>query len=247
MSGILAVLLAGLAVQDDEIAREALRGFRMPWSGFGPGSSVTYVETLLRPEISDAGTLEYKEERLRQVCTLEGGPGEKSRLRLAGRGLETTLPMTDDLPQWTRGRGTRKGTASLEAAGKTWECAVTELLFDGKGNSRQVTTIHRSKGAPHWALRWRVENLVDGELQAAEEELLLSASEKVKVGDREVSCRVIQVTVTTAGGARTVHKDWRSDEVPGRLVRRETRFFQGDKEVRAAFSKKEVVSFKVRQ
>ncbi|MBV8882316.1 MAG: hypothetical protein JO332_20335, partial [Planctomycetaceae bacterium] len=62
--------------------------------------------------------------------------------------------------------------------------------------------------------------------------------------DKTVSCVVVQNTVESVGGARTVRKEWRSDEVPGRVVKREVRQYLNGKEVESAFSQMEVVRFK---
>jgi hypothetical protein len=44
-----------------------------------------------------------------------------------------------------------------------------------------------------------------------------------------------------------VKREWRSDAVPGRVVRRETRYFTGDRENEGAAVKMEVVSFEARR
>jgi hypothetical protein len=121
------------------------------------------------------------------------------------------------------------------------------LSVDADKDAGQVTTIVKAAGTPCWAVRVKVETFERGRPIASEEELLVSCAERVRVGDREVVCHVVRVTTEAPGAGRTVRTEWRSDEVPGRLVRRETRQYQGEKEITLAATHVEVVSFEARK
>lgn len=243
MGAVSVVFLAVCGFQGGEVAREALKGYRLPWSGFAAGSSVTYRETLLRPQISDEGKLVYKEIEIESVWTLNGGLGEPMKLRIVGGGRESNFALNETLPGWARGKGERKPDETVKVGDTEYACSVTTITFGGGGDAGRVATIYRSPEAPTWAVRRRVETFVKGKRNTLEEEVLVEARRRVKVGDRELVCQVFRTTIETPGGARTVHTDLRSDAVPGRLVRRETRHYQRDHEVRGAATKKEVVTF----
>ena len=92
-----------------------------------------------------------------------------------------------------------------------------------------------------------METLLKGKPNTFEEEIVLDVDQKVKAGDRELACVLVQVTVDSVGGVKTVRKEWRSDEVPGRVARRESRQYLNGKELDSAFSQMEVVRFRAKR
>jgi hypothetical protein len=55
---------------------------------------------------------------------------------------------------------------------------------------------------------------LQGKPNTSEEELVLEVDQKVKDRRPELSCVLVQVTVDAVGGAKTVRKEWRSEEIP---------------------------------
>ncbi len=243
----LALLLLGAAPQDDEVAAEALKGWKHAWAGFGDGAQVVTRETSRQPDISPAGKLVYKDVTNDITTTVVAAAGEKTTLRIAGAGQESEFPFFMALPGWARGRGERRGTELVEFGGAKRECQVTTISLDAGKDASQVTTIWKSPEVPYWAVRRRTETLAQGTPNTSEEERVLEAGVKVKVGDREISCVVVESTVEAVGGTKTVKKEWRSDEVPGRVARRETRQYLNGKEQDSGYSQMEVVKVKGRR
>ena len=237
------VLLSPFLLQDDPIAAEALQGYRHPWADFGNGSSVTYRETTRRPDIDAAGKLIYKDVTGDVTWTVIASAGEKTTFKIEGNGQESHIPYFITPPSWARGKGQRRGTEEIEIGGVKRTCAVTVISLDADKDAGQVTTICKSPEVPYWAVRRRVETLLKGKPNTSEEELVLEVDRRVKVGDRELSCVVVLATVETPGGVKTVRKEWRSDEVPGRVVRREGRQYMNGKEVESSVTQMEVVKF----
>jgi hypothetical protein len=243
----LLVLLLPLSLQDDPIAAEAMRGYQHPWAGFGNGCSVTMRETVRRPDISDSGKLVYRDQVNEVTWTVVASAGEKATFKVEGGGQETIIPYFITMPGWARGKGAKKGSEEVTVGGVKRVCDVTMISLDADKDAGQVTTISKTPELPYWAVRWRVETLLKGKSNTSEEELLLDVDQKLKVGDRELLCVVVQVTVDVVGGVRTVRKEWRSDEVPGRVVRRETRQFLNGKELESGATQMEVVRFNVKR
>jgi hypothetical protein len=238
--------MAALFLQDDPIAAEGLRGYKHPWADFGDGSTVTFRETTRRPDIDASGKLVYKDVTNQLTWTVVSAAGEKATFKIAGAGQESTIPFFITLPNWARGKGERRGSEEITVGGVKRTCAITALLLDTDKDAGQVTTISKCADVPYWAVRWRVETLMKGRTNTSEEEVVLDFDQKVKVGNREVSCVVVQCTVETPGGAKSVRKEWRSDEVPGRVVRREARQFHNGKEIESSVTQMEVVSFRAK-
>ncbi|HLY10676.1 MAG TPA: hypothetical protein VKW04_15340 [Planctomycetota bacterium] len=245
MKLILALLVALL--QDDPIAAEAMKGWKHSWADFGDGSQVTTRETMRQPDISPAGKLVYKDVTTEITTTVMALAGEKTTLKIEGVGQESYIPYFTSLPNWTRGRGEKRGKETIEVGGVKRECDVTMISLDTNKDAGQVTLIYKSPDVPYWAVRWRTETLDKGNPNTSEEELVLEVGSKVKVGDREIPCVVVLSTVEVVGGAKTVKKEWRSDEIPGRVAKRETRQYLNGKEVESAFSQMEVVKVKGRR
>ena len=240
----LVAILIPFVLQDDPIAAEALKGYKHPWADFGNGCSVTMRETLKRPDIDASGKLVYRDVVGEVTWTVVSAAGEKSTFKVEGGGQESVIPYFITLPNWARGKGQKKGSEELSVGGRKRVCETTTISLDADKDAGQVTTISKSSEVPYWALRWRVETLVKGKVNTSEEEVLLEVDQKVKVGDREVACALVQATVDVVGGARTIRKEWRADEVPGRVVKRETRQFLNGKEQESAATQMEVVRFK---
>jgi hypothetical protein len=241
--GWLLLVLAPLCLQDDPIAAEALQGYKHPWADFGDASSVTMKETTKRPDIDAAGNLVYKDVTTEVTWTVVQTAGEKATFRIQGGGQDSLIPYFLSLPNWARGKGEKKGSEDLVVGGVKRTCQVTMISFDADKDAGQVTTISKSPDVPYWAVRWRVETLLNGKPNTSEEERVLDVGRKVKVGDRELPCVLIESTVETLGGTRTVRREWRSDEVPGRVVRREGHQYLNGKELESALTQMEVVRF----
>ncbi len=238
------LFLLPMLLQDDPVAAEALKGWKHPWADFGDGSSVTIKETLRAPDIDPKGKLVYKDVSTELTTTVLSMAGEKTTLKIEGVGQESYIPFFTTLPSWTRGRGERKGKETLEVGGVKRECEVTQIAYDLNKDAGQLTTICKSSEVPYWAVRWRTETLAQGRPNTYEEELVLEVGVKLKVADREISCVVVLSTIEALGGGKTVKKEWRSEEIPGRVVKRETQQFLKEKEIESARSQMEVVRFK---
>lgn len=239
-----AMMLLALLVQDDAVASEALKGWTHPWAGFGDGSTITTRETLRVPDIGPDGKLVYKGVVSETKSTVMAQAGEKTTLKIEGGGQESYIPYFTTLPSWARGRGEKKGIESITVGGVARACEVTQLSLDTNKDAGQLTIICKSPEVPYWAVKWRTETLIQGKANTWEEDLVLETGVKVTVGDREVVCVVVQSTIEAVGGAKTVKKEWRTEEIPGRLAKREVRQYLKDKEVESAYSQMEVVSFK---
>jgi hypothetical protein len=238
------ILLFFLPVfQDDPVAAEALKGWKHPWADFGDGCSVTVRETLRAPDIDSSGKLVYKSVSTELKTTVLAMAGEKTTLKIEGVGQESYIPYFTTLPSWARGRGEKKGKETIEVGGVMRECDVTQISLDTDKDAGQLTVICKSPEVPYWAVRWRTETLVQGKANTYEEEVVLDLGVKLKVSDREITCVVVQSTIEALGGGKTVKKEWRSEEIPGRVVKRETHQYLKGKEIESAFSQMEVVRF----
>ena len=243
---LLLILLAPLLLQDDPVAAEALQGYKHPWADFGDSSTVTMRETTKRPDIDASGNLVYKEVTNEVTWTVVQSAGEKATFKIQGGGQESLIPYFLTLPNWARGKGEKKGSEELTVGGVKHTCQVTTISLDVDKDAGQVTTISKSPEVPYWAVRWRVETLLKGKPNTSEEERVLDVGQKLKVGERELSCVLVEATVESVGGARTVRREWRSNEVPGRVVRRESRQYLNGKEQDSASLQMEVVRFRAK-
>ena len=241
------MVLLSLTLQDDPIAAEALKGYKNPWADFGDSSSVTMRETIRRPDISDVGKLIYRDVTSEITWTIAASAGEKTMMKVEGGGQESTFPFFISPPSWARGKGERKGVEELLVGDRKIKCDLTTISLDPDKDAGQVTTISKSAEISYWATRLRVETLIKGKPNTSEEELLLDIDQKIKVGNREFSCALVQVTVEAVGGVKSVRKEWRSDEVPGRVLRREGRQFLNGKEVESGVTQMEVVRFNAKR
>jgi hypothetical protein len=240
-------LLAPLLFQQDPIAAEAMRGYRHPWADFGDASTVTMRETVKRPDIDASGNLVYRAVSSDVSWTVVAAVGEKTTFKIEGGGQESLLPYFITPPNWSRGTGERKGTEEITVGGVKRTCHVTMISLDVDKDAGQVTTISKCPDVPYWAVRRRVETLLKGKPNTFEEEVVLEVDQKVKIGDRELSCVLVQVTVDSVGGVKTVRKEWRSDEIPGGVARRESRQYVNGKELDSALSQMEVVRFRAKR
>jgi hypothetical protein len=242
--GILATL--ALAQADPALA-EAAKGYAHAWAGFREGSTVTIREKTRTPEIDEKGNLVHREVVAESVWTVTGVAGERATVRVKQGGQDHELPYHFTPPHWFRGKVESKGREAVAVGARTFDCAVTSITFETGKDIRQVTTLWKAADAPSWAVRLRIETFERGSLNTSEDERLVAVDERVKVGEKEVVCQVVEATTEAAGRGKTVRKEWRSPEVPGRVVRRETRQFQGGKEITLAASQMEVVSFTTRK
>lgn len=246
--GWVMVLLA-LVLQGDPVAAEALKGFKHPWADFTEGASVTLRETFQKPDIDGAGKLVYQRVTNEITWSVALIEGEKTTLRVEGDGQESAIPFFMGYPAWARGSGEKKGTEEVMIGDKKLMGEVTVIRLDAGKDASQVTTIVKSAELPdYWALRRRVETLMQGKLNTSEDERVVELGAKVKVGDRDLSCVLVEVTVEALGYAKTVRKEWRTDEVPGRVAKREVRqYTSAGKEVDGASSEMAVVRFKAKR
>jgi len=244
MSHAMRLALLCLGLQADPVAAEALKGYKHPWADFGDGCSITVKETLKRPDIDAKGSLVYKPETNEITTTVQATAGEKTTLKIEGAGQESIIPYFLTLPGWARGKGEKKGHEVLTVGGVKRDCEVTVISLDADKDAGQVTTIWKSPEVPYWAAKWRTETLLQGRANTWEEAEVLEVNRPLKVDGRDVVCVVLQSTVEVAGGAKTVKKEWRSEEIPGRVVRRETRQYLNGKEIESGFSEMDVVRFK---
>jgi hypothetical protein len=166
-------------------------------------------------------------------------------LQIRSGGQESHVPFFKTLPNWFRGKIEPKGHEEIAVGKRKYDCTVTRIALDEGKDVSQVTTIAKAPDAPIWAVRMRVETLAGGVANTVEEQLLVAEEQKLKVGEQELSCAVVQVTTESTGGSKTVRKEWRSEAVPGGLVRREVKQYLNDKEIEAAGSTIEVVSYKI--
>jgi len=247
MKSMMLILIAPLLLQQDPIAAEAIRGYKHPWADFGDASSVTMRETIRRPDIDASGKLVYKDITSDVTWTVVAAVGEKTTFKIEGGGQESVLPFFISAPSWARGVGERKGTEEITVGGVKRTCQVTQIALDVDKDAGQVTTISKCPDVPYWAVRRRVETLLKGKPNTFEEEIVLEVDQKVKIGDREVACVLVQVTVDAVGSVKTVRKEWRSDEIPGGVARRESHQYLNGKELDSALSQMEVVRFRAKR
>jgi hypothetical protein len=242
MASMMTLMLA-VALQDDPLAVELLKAWKHPWAGFGPGSSVTYRQTSKRPDIDPKGELVYRDEAETLTYTIVTQQGEAPTLRIRSGDVSSDVPYFTPAPSWLRGRGERRGAETLKVGDVTFECRVARFVLDEGKDLSQVTTVHTCAAAPVWALRLRVETLANGKVNTAEEERCVAIDQVLKIGGREVVCQLIELRTEVTDGPVTVKREWRSDEIPGRVARREQKVLQGGKEVPAAAVQMEVVSW----
>lgn len=249
MSKSLALLAAALAfVQDDDVAREAVKGYVHPWAGFRAGSRLVINETTKEARYDTAqDKTVFKDKVTQYVWTVRSATEEKATIRMEGGGQESDIPIYLARPGIFRGKGEAKGEAEIAVGERRYRCSVTAISLDTDKDAGQVTTIWRCPDAPVWAVRVLAETFMGGRRNTWEEELLVETDRRLGVEGREVVCQVVQVTAGSEGGGRTVKREWRTDAVPGRVARRETRHYAGDRENEGAFVKMEVVSFEARR
>lgn len=248
MTKIFAILTLAALVQDDPVVAEALKGFHHPWSEFREGATVTYSQTTRRPEIDNSGNLVMKDVVSSVIFTMGNTDGSRGVVRIESEGRESDFPLHFTPPHWAAGKGERKADEELTVAGKKFVCRVTAVAVDPDKDASETTTIWQNDKAPGWAVRVKNETFARGQRNTWEESVLVAVEEKVKTAEAEVPCYVVEVTSQVEAGNKVVKKEWRSEEVPGRLVRREERHFTKDgREIEAAFTKMEVVRFKGRK
>ena len=241
--GWLFAILVPFLLQDDPVAAEALKGYKHPWADFGDASTVTFRETTRQPDIDATGNLVAKPITTDVTWTVTQSAGEKTTFKIEGGGQESVIPYFIGFPNWARGKGEKKGVEELVVGGVKRTCEVTIISLDADKDAGQLTTISKSPDVPYWAVRWRVETLLKGRPNTVEEERVVEVDQKVKVGGQELSCVLVEGTVET-GATKTVKKEWRNDDVPGRVVRREVRQFVNGKEQDLAATQMEVVRFR---
>ena len=108
---------------------------------------------------------------------------------------------------------------------------------------------HKCSGKRYWTQDEFVReasNIHEGKY-SYDEVVFGGVDQKVKIGDRELSCVLVQVTVDAVGGTRTVRREWRCEEIPGGVARRESRQYLNGKELDSSLSQMEVVRFRAKR
>lgn len=234
-------LLLALLCQDDP-----LKGWKHPWSGFAPGSRVTFRQTSKRPDISPAGELVYKDEIQEMSHTVVTQDGERPTIRIRSGDVSSDIPYSTPQPNWFRGKREDGGRETLKVGERALDCRVTRYTLDEGKDLSQVTTLHTAEGAPVW-VRLRVETKANGAVTTSEEERWVGEDAALKIGGREVYCQLMEVRTEVKDGPLTIKREWRSDEIPGRLARREQKVLDKGKEVPGAATQMEVVSFEAKR
>lgn len=240
-------MLLALLLQDDPLLAEAVQGYKNPWADFREGARVTYRETVRRPGIDAGGNLVYTPLTSDTTWTVATVEATKIHLKIEGGGQESVIPIALAPPNWARGKPEKKGEEELEVSGRKVSGRVYELGLDLDKDAGQLTTIVRSDAIPYWALRRKVETRVRGKANTSEEERVVGVEEKLRAAAQDFVCTIVEVTTEAAGAGKTVKKEWRTDAVPGRVLRREVRQFLNGKELPSGASEMEVVSFDLKR
>lgn len=183
------ILLATALVQD--IKRED-----HPWARFNAGS---WVE--LETKMSGGG---FEMPAMSQKTTVKEVTDEFVVLayEMSGTTTEQKLPLKGDAT--AKDEFVDKGAETLTVAGKTFACQIKEWAKDG-------TTV------TSWTCADAPGGMVKSVTKSAGTEMTTQLDrfdEKVKVGDREVTCWVWKTT-----GPGSESELWRSKEVPGETVK----------------------------
>lgn len=226
---------------------EVLKDWRHPWGGFAPGSTVKFRQLSKRPDISPEGQLVYRDEAEEITYTVVTQEGEKPTIRIRSGDVSSDIPYFTTPPGWFRGKVERKASETLKVGELEIPCQVTTFTLDEGKDLSQVTTVHTAPGLPVWAPRVRVETLANGTVTTAEEERWVARDQALKIGGRDVVCQLVEARTEVKDGPLTVRREWRSDEIPGRVARRELKVLQNGKEVEAASTQMEVVSFEAKR
>ena len=208
-------LLLALLCQDDP-----LKEWKHPWGGFAPGSRVTCRQTSKRPDISPAGELVYRDETEELTYTVVTQDGERPTIRIRSGDVSSDIPYATPQPNWFRGKREEKGRETLKVGERALDCRVIRYALDEGKDLSQVTTLHVAEGAPAW-VKLRVETRQNGVTTTAEEERWVGEDQALKIGGRDVLCQVVEIRTEVKDGPVTIKREWRTDEIPGRVARRE--------------------------
>ena len=197
---IAALLVAGLAFQGTEA-----------WERFIPGSYVEFQTTTTQGGKS-VKTFEKTVLRLvtdaEVVLTTESTDGAGQRLALEVRNPrpQRAAPAEDF--------GAKTGTENVTVDGKAWPCEIREK----RGVRRWICADVKFNGG-----------VLKSEAIKGSDKVLtrvIKVEDKVRVGSATVACWVRE-DVTETADQKTVRTQWFSGEVPGGLVRVETRQSRG--------------------
>jgi hypothetical protein len=175
--------------------------------------------------------------------TLATAEAFKVHLKIEGGGQESVIPFGTGTPSWARGAASKKDARDFEVGGRKVPGQVYELALDADKDAGQLTTIVKSAAIPYWALLRRVETRIQGKANTSEEERVVGVEEKLRVLGRDFLCTVVEMTTEAAGGPKTVKREWRADEVPGRVLKYEVRQYFHGKEQPSGRSEMEVVRY----
>lgn len=172
-----------------------------PWAAFKAGSWAK-LETTMKGEGFDmpatSQTTTVKEVTDEYVVIV---------MDMGGYPMEQKLPLKGSGDSNAKDEFVDKGTETLAAAGKTFTCQVKELTKGGT-----TTTTWLCPDAPGGMVK-TVNKTDGGEITTILERL----EEKVKVGDKEVTCWAWKTS-----GPGTESMLWYSKQVPGHTVKMET-------------------------
>jgi hypothetical protein len=165
------------------------------WAEFKEGDSVTYQ----RPGATWTKTVKKITERevvLECISRIEGQPDS-----------------TFELKEPVRDPGSEVGAESIRVEGKEFACAIHETVTPIQGSKKRIRRVWRCKDAPGGIVKEEIrEDTVSGLSIIVSR--LVKLDEKFKIGDRELSCYVME-----SNDSRSLL----STSVPGYLVQFMTR------------------------
>lgn len=180
-------------------AQDAGGKIRHPWSGFDVGSQI-----LVETSVSEDGVVKSKEKKIHTIVEAAEDHVDVSILDGVGRNEIVRIPLK---LAHEGAEIVEKGTETLEAAGRSWECTVTEFALDGRTIASWL-----SAESPDGLVKMVVKSGADETVTVLEE-----TDREADIGGTKVMCWVTRST----SGTRTIAR-WQSHDVPGFNVRVET-------------------------
>jgi hypothetical protein len=221
MKRALLVCLALAIVGSFVIAQDAATTAKHPWASFKEGSFVKMKTTMTM-----AGTDTVTE--MTQTLTKLDTEFAYLKTEVAGTANETKLPLKGVAGE---AKVVDSGSEDITVEGK-----IQDTTTEANGTTT-VTSSWVCKDAPGGVVKTGTKTT--GTMEMTSLTNLVKLSEKVKVGDKEVTCFVLETVSTTSYG-KTTMKMWRSEEVPGFSVKMETKSEMSGTEMKSVM---EVVEF----
>lgn len=193
----LIILGALMQTQDPEVK------IRHPWAGFGVGSQIVVntsvaVDGEITSESKKGHTI-IEADYTRVLISILDGVGRTELVEVSLKPAHEDATIVD------------KGTETIEAAGRTFECRVREFALGG-----QTVTSWLSADSPDGLVK------LVGRGEETETVTVLEAIDReADVGKIKVNCWVTHTTITSPAGTKSITR-WQSHEVPGFNVRVET-------------------------